>query len=192
MWNRNLSAALMTASLLAPAAHAQTDTTWRFDYTGFAREGVFVPGHRVSGSFTGNDGNGDGVIDLAELSRFTWDGLWFDRQDAPSCSFYRCYLNEFSYSLEGGLAFDFEWTYSSESGYANGETIAGDHIYSYAYSGNGGSESITWNWTGQTRFTINPPPVPEPDGYLLLGAGLLAIATLRRLRTGDCQRPAPG
>lgn len=185
MWKRHVRSAVLAAAVFPSLAQAQAQpvSRWSFEYTGFEKNGLFVADHRVAGSFTGSDDDGDGVIERAEIGRFLWDGFYFDPNDTSFCSPYRCILEDFSYSLDGKLAFTFEWIYSDEMAYSTARTTAGDSIYSYGYVGDGASDSITWNWTDQTRFTINPPPVPEPDRYLLFAAGLLGVGAWRAARS---------
>jgi len=174
MWKLGLSL-MLAGSALMPSAQAQSQNLWVFDYTGFERDGVFDPDYQVQGSFMGTDADDDGVIEGTELSRFTWDGYVLSPPDSYCEGYRRCTLDDFSYSLTGNLAFDFRWQYSDERAYATGTTIAGDSIYYYGYLGDDDAISITWNWTDQTRFAINPPPVPEPSQYLMVVAGLLGL-----------------
>ena len=62
----------MCAALLAAGiacAHAE-ETTWQFSYQGFVdvATGQFLPNQTLSGSFTGTDGNADGLITVDELT----------------------------------------------------------------------------------------------------------------------------
>lgn len=178
MWKQCMCG-LALASLLAPAARAQT--TWSFSYTGFESGGVFDPKRSLSGFFSGEDSDGDGILAQAELTRFYLDFLDYDPRERTYCGgggFY-CEVNNFSYSLDGRLAFEAEWLYSDEAARSVFYVTAGEAMESGGYVGNGGSSWTTWRWTDQTRFAISPPPVPEPGQYAMLAAGLLAAAAWR-------------
>lgn len=195
---------LLAAALVAGALPAHADpTTWQFSYTGFRatydyitfegntifegsthREEV-VPDIQITGSFTASDDNGDGVLDLSELTGFSLDGLdYFDCIAYPS-HYRRCSIDSFSYSLTGMLDFSARtegndefftgWTSAIVSG-----DRAEDFTYRYPFDTPDSETTYTLYWTDQTRFSIAPAPVPEPAGTAMAAAGLLLLAALRR------------
>lgn len=181
MWKQCIGSALLAAAMVAPGAQAQS--AWFFSYSGFESGGSFDPGLLAEGAFAGSDRNGDGAIEQSELDRFIWDGLWYELADGGYCyGGVYCSLSGFHYSAEGQLDFSFDWQYSDEMAFASGRTVAGAYIDSAGWAGGGESAGRLWRWTEQTRFTINPPPVPEPGQYLLLAAGMIAGAAWRAAR----------
>lgn len=85
------------------------------------------------------------------------------------------------------------WTDGSQWGYTNWDATqptntGGDQYYLHYYPANEVTNSFTWNDSanngyGNTRITgyvVEYAPVPEPNSILLLGAGLLAFAGIRR------------
>lgn len=192
MWKQSMCGAVLAVAMGVPEAQAQR--VWSFSYSGFEVEGVFDPGLRAEGAFVGSDRNGNGVIEQSELERFVWDGLIYELADGDYCyGSISCYLTGFRYSLDGQLDFSLDWQYRDEMGYAAGLSVAGDSIESTGGDRSGDSTGRVWRWTEQTRFAINPPPVPEPHQYLMLAGGLLAVAALRLpLRSAPSPRPASG
>jgi hypothetical protein len=186
---------LLLASLLAGAAchvHAEP-TSWDFSYTGFywtfeshstfdgdhTAEG-WQPGKQVTGRFSGEDGNGDGIIALDELSEFTVHGRDYFPCMAEPSPYGRCSIRRFSYTLGGELDFSAGWYgydeyYSGWGGSVSTGVSASDYSYGYHYE----SETFLY-WTEQTRFDIVQLPVPEPGGGAMAAAGLLLLACLRR------------
>jgi hypothetical protein len=187
MCKRFLCGAALAAAVALPV-HAQT--TWEFSYTGFSDGQTFHPEYHLSGFFSGEDADHDGVIEQAELQSFYWDGTSYALSGEDYCPPVRCELQSFSYRLDGQLDFSTAWRYSDELSSSFGSTVAGNYTGSGGWVGGGPIGSSTWYWTGQTQFAINPPPVPEPAGAAMLVAGLLAAAGPRMLRHARRQRAA--
>lgn len=164
----------LAAALLAPVAQAQT--RWSFSYTGFEQEGVFDPGMRVTGSFLGSDADGDGVIAQSEVVDFIWNGFRYEPLADYCYGGFQCELSGFRYSLDGRLDFRFHWLYRDEMSISSGTTLAGQYIDLAGSVGGGGALGDRWLWTDQTRFAINPPPVPEPGRLEMAASGLLVLA----------------
>lgn len=187
MWKRSVCGAVLAAGVLLPAG---AQTLWTFSYTGFDYNGTWDPDARFSGSFLGDDLDGDGVVEQAEIERLIWDGLWYEPFGTNYCGGggNYCTLQNFSYRLDGVLDFRTDWYYRDEMASSVGGTIIGNRIASAGSVGNGDTTGSTWRWTEQTRFSINPPPVPEPGQYALLTAGLLAGALWRAARQAALPR----
>lgn len=117
----------------------------------------------ITGSFSGTDANGNGLIEGNELSALTIFGssvLPVDPDDPFSSA---TEIHAFSYSPAGGLIINADWyrqrfvsgqgyTYASPSGYA-----------------------VWWDWLPQTSVTV--AAVPEPEALLLALAGLGIVGT---------------
>lgn len=185
-----LLASLLAGSVLP--AHAQP-RTWEFSYTGLfathsfvhAREGStysegFEPDTRITGRFSGEDSDGDGILEIGELTGFLVHGMdYFPCIESPS-PYGRCGIRRFSYDLDKELDFSAGWSGADEfySGWAGSVTSgvgARDYSYGYHYESN----SYLY-WTEQTRFDIVQLPVPEPASGAMAAAGLMLLAGLRR------------
>ncbi|WP_020653240.1 PEP-CTERM sorting domain-containing protein [Massilia niastensis] len=168
--------------------------TWTFTYTGFydVEAQAFDPAATLSGSFTGEDLDQDGILVLSEL-----DALLVSPLNSPSsmigCAdaypyYQSCALERFSYSAADGLDVK-GWVHiSDENSRAYGH-IEVDSGQSWFYeSGStrigGGVFLEAWQWTPRTTLEI-VSPVPEPGQAVMLAlglAGLGAAASLRRRR----------
>lgn len=190
---------LLAAALAGAAwtAHAEP-TTWQFTYTGFlavfdettldgsTHREEFRPDIEITGSFTGADGNGDGVIALSELSGFTLRGTDYFACMAEPSPYSRCAIDSFSYALTGALDFTTRTSgndeyYTSWDGSVVSGQRAQDGAYRHSPWGADRRDSVqTLYWTDATRFGIAPAPVPEPASGMLAAAGLILLAGLRR------------
>lgn len=190
---RRLIPALFAAVLLAPA---QAQDFWSFSYTGFLveDENRFDPTYRLDGSFDGEDADGDGVLELEELTGFWYEDLDFFARPERGCYGARCELKQFTYELDGGrLFFETDYGYSDEASISSNRTIAGLSHYMYSETGFRPPFFVsteTWLWTDQTRFAITAPPVSEPALVMLLPAGLALLAGAGAARSRR-QRRAP-
>lgn len=184
-----LAVALAGGASTASSAAAAEPTTWQYVYTGFLVtthrvyewEGIdettvaFEPDATESGSFTGADDNGNGVIELSELTAFsTSDRDYLGCMASPS-PYGRCHVSKFAYDLSGQLEIAAGWygydeAYSSWSGSI--ETGLESTYSSYGYRS---EYSTVRAWTDQTRFAIIPAPVPEPASGLMAAAGVLLL-----------------
>lgn len=171
-----------TAALAGACAATPAAETWTFVYTGFldTTDNRFLPDRQLLGSFTGHDGNRDGILARTEITSLFLNGKDYVACAADSNEYYVCGADTFSYSTMTGLSFS-----AGESGHdpegwvgASHYFISGDGEYSYAYRPDW-EESQAYLWTAQTRFSISSP-APEPDTWVLLGVGLLVTAWAAR------------
>ncbi len=189
--HKRLFPAMFAAGLLAPV---QAQDFWSFSYTGFLleEENRFDPAFRLDGSFRGEDADGDGVLELEELTGFWYENENFFARPEGGCYGSRCELKQFTYELGGGrLFFNADYGYSDEASISSNRTIAGLSHYNYSETGYRPPFSVytaTWLWTDQTRFAITPPPVSEPAFAILLPAGLVLLASARAARSRRQQR----
>lgn len=183
---RRLVPVLLAAVLLAPA---QAQDFWSFSYTGFLveDENRFDPTYRLDGSFDGEDTDGDGVLELEELTGFWYEDHNFFGRPEGGCYGSRCELKQFSYDLDDGrLFFEADYGYSDEASISSNRTISGLSHYMYSETGFRPPFFVsteTWLWTDQTRFAITAPPVSEPAFAMLLPAGLVLLAGARWARS---------
>ncbi|MFC0250280.1 hypothetical protein [Massilia consociata] len=180
--HKRLFPALFAAGLLVPA---QAQDFWSFSYTGFLleKENRFDPAFRLDGAFDGEDTDGDGLLELEELTGFWYEGQDFFARPGGGCYLSRCELKQFTYELAlGRLFFDAEYGYSDEASISSHTTVTGLSHYQYSETGYRPpfyTSTQTWLWTDQTRFAISPPPVSEPAFGMLLPGGLLLLAATR-------------
>ncbi len=185
-------AALMAASCAANAAH----NTWDFSYTGFLDEstGAFLADYTISGSFSGEDLNHDGVLDKSEVFSLMLNGMNFIACAGDSNEFYHCGTDAFDYRIGGALTLEAGLFSYDPEGFTGGgySFTAGKSEIDYAYSPFHNMRNARL-WTDQTQFTITPAssgsviPVPEASTWsmLLTGLGIVSFAALKR------RRPAP-
>lgn len=166
---------LAAASFIALAAAGAQAETWNFEYKGFynAATDTFDPNHVVRGAFEGSDLNNNSIIELDELTQLTADG--YSYFGCPTELYVFCTVRSFTYTANGNLSFSANHSYTDEfSGGSGGAITTGDRVTSYWYRGEN-EGSTDWRWTGQTTFTISPPPVPEPSTFAMLGLGGLLL-----------------
>lgn len=183
MLQRMLCAALLAASA---CAHAQ-ETTWNFTYQGFldAETGVFDAARTLTGTFSGRDGNADGIVALDEVTYLTVDGRnylsSFDGGCVASESPYlSCSVSRFSYARTGELVFNVGYSGHDEfvtSWY--GGVRSGDRI-TFGRSTDMDGWETNYLWTERTAFSITPAPVPEPAMLPMALAGLALVGLARR------------
>lgn len=192
---------ILLASLLAGSAwtvHAEP-LTWDFTYTGFLnissytdREGsrfteIAAPAHTLTGSFAGSDADGNGMIELAELTMLIVRGQDYFACMASPSPYHRCGIDRFTYALTGELDFSVGWRGNDEyfSGWSGGVTSGVASTF-HTY-GPFSEETNDFLWTDATRLSIVPAPVPEPASALMAAAGAAVLAGLRYRRRRACR-----
>jgi len=146
---------------------------WHFQWTGFydQQDGQFHDS-TLSGYFGGVDANHNNEIELSELTQLVIHGIDFTKcTNSPPSS---CGVNAFSFKLGGDLNFDAGYTNVwSDNRYSNGERyVAGDRI-TWTNTSPSGSSEKNWFFTAQTSYLLSP--VPEPQTWAMLAAGLLLL-----------------
>jgi MYXO-CTERM domain-containing protein len=176
-----------TALLLGSAlAHAQS-SHWTFTYAGFYdhEAAIFLPDMQISGSFTGNDANANGVLELGELNSLTIGSMDYIACASGSNAYYHCGADSFQFSPDKGLAFSLGEYGSDPEGWRGGGHLIESGKLSYEYQFDPGA-SIEHHlyWTEGTVLSMlsaSPvSPVPEAPGWAMLAAGLGAIGLWRR------------
>lgn len=177
---RFLPAALLLASV---AAHAQS-VHWAFSYTGFydREAAAFLPDSTLSGSFTGFDADGDGVLERDELTSLTIGTTDYVACAANSNATWHCGADSFVFSPDKGLSFSLgEYGGDAEGWVGSGHIVTtGEAVYDYQYNPNTTTEHHL-DWTAATSLSMIST-VPEPGAYAMLAAGLAAIGLVGRMR----------
>lgn len=169
-------AALLFASV---AAHAQS-SHWTFSYTGFydREAAVFLPDMTLSGTFSGSDANGDGVLERDELGSLTIGTTDYVACAAGSNATYHCGADSFRFAPDSGLSFSVgEYGSDPEGWVGSGHIVTtGDSIFDYQFNPNASSEHH-FDWTGATTLSVLSA-VPEPASYAMLAVGLAGMAAM--------------
>ncbi|WEF31095.1 PEPxxWA-CTERM sorting domain-containing protein [Pseudoduganella chitinolytica] len=199
---KKLAIAGMLVGSLAVSAAASAANTWQFSYVGFLDEEnwIFAQDYTISGSFTGNDGNNDGVIELGEITQFVLNGTDY-LACASGSPFNYCGTDRFRYELGGALDFSAGTAMSDPEGYHGGGYVvrAGIEEYSYRNTPYSHTRSGAYLWTEDTKFSIRSmssggvtPAVPEPGTWVMILTGLALVGGVARRRKSEplqpCQR----
>lgn len=166
----------------AVASHA-AEQTFDWSYTGAWDDSrqVFVETRRIAGRFVVDDVDQDGTFTMPEVRSFAVNGVsWINCSGTMSCGLY-----DFAYTPGGPL--DFYGSMSSDGRelylpnfYHMIDTTRG--YYSDGIEWPSGALDIVFSYfTDRTRFAISP--VPEPQSWLMLGAGLALLSAASRRRS---------
>ncbi|WP_229413609.1 PEP-CTERM sorting domain-containing protein [Massilia violaceinigra] len=143
--------------------------------------GEFDPNLVLKGRFLADDRDKNGVFSVAELTSFTIDG-----QSFMDCTGERtCFVDNFSFTLGGALTFSAFDTvdYRHDNGVRSITTRGfrtARGFYTYRESGSG-ADGYSHHITEQTKFAISA--VPEPQTWLMLGAGIALLGAVKRRRS---------
>jgi hypothetical protein len=188
---------LMCGLALAGSALSSQAAVQGFDwsYSGFTPSrsseqfpwgeyGDFDPRTRFSGRFYAEDLDNNGTFSMAEVRSFTIDG-----QSFFGCSGYKiCGLSSFSYTPGSAFAFDaydqYEYGVWGSGWTRNTRTFrTGDRFYTNYENdwSSSGASNYSYHFTPETKFAISA--VPEPQTWLMLGAGIALLGALKRRRS---------
>ena len=173
----------IVCAVLALCAAAPRAETWHFTYQGFhdSATGSFDGARILTGSFTGADGDHDGIIGRGEITALVVAGLDYVACADDSTGFYHCGADAFSYTPGGQLSFSASaWASDPEGAMGAGRSyVAGEREYEYRFYP-GHWEEHTYSWTARTAFAISPAPEPAALTLLLPGLAMLLLAARRR------------
>ncbi|ELX10941.1 gel scht [Janthinobacterium sp. HH01] len=182
MLKKIIVSGLLAASVTLAHAETAAPSRWEFSWTGFQVTWTypFQPDLNHSGTFGGVDANHNGAIELGELTELNIDGF-----DYATCTG-ECGVKSFSYSQGGGLNFVAGKT--TRWGTPPGPDWSIDRVeyntdfgVQYDSSMQMHNDSQGHYFTSETVKTITQlTPVPEPESYAMLGAGLLLLAGVAR------------
>lgn len=197
---KKLAIAGMVAGSLAVSAAASAANTWQFSYVGFFDEDnwAFAENYTISGSFTGNDANQDGILDKAEITQFVLNGTDYMACGGANSPYNYCGTDRFRYELGGKLDFSAGTAGTDPEGNFGGGYVvrAGIEEYSYRFTPYSETRSGAYLWTDETRFSIMStssggvtPPVPEPGTWAMVLTGVALVAGVARRRKHEPLRP---
>jgi len=189
--------AALCAAFAAGAAHAApapATVATTFSYTDFADRHGNPGEYYLSGAFRGTDTDGDGTLELAELTSLEVQGKQFVGCGADLSQFYNgyCGIARFTFTEStGALDFSVKW---GDDGYVNDvpswdrdEITTGDKVELLYVGHRGDVYGPMYYWTPATKLWI-PAVVPEPAEAGMLAAGLAllgAVIRRRRMRASD-------
>lgn len=172
---------LICAAIAAWAMPSHAET-WHFEYQGFydSFAGTFLADRTMTGSFIGQDHDGDGAIALAEITSLVLDGFDYVACASQSNEYWQCGAEAFSYR-DGTLSFTAGLSATDPEGWVGGGHlyIAGEREYRYDFRP-GYFEEREYTWTPETRFAISAAPEPGTWALLLAGVPLALYAARRR------------
>ncbi|HEX8614468.1 MAG TPA: PEP-CTERM sorting domain-containing protein [Telluria sp.] len=177
MYKKLLCSAAMMAC--AMSAHAEVKV-FDFSYQNFFQDDINVT-TTLKGRFAVEDKNGDGAYGVSELVALTFAGESYAPcgKEAHNTSV-SCAINSFSYQPGALLSFAADKSAHNEWSDTYYTAVTGNRYGYTSWSTSGGQPYYTvYQWTKDTQLSITA--VPEPQTYMMFGAGLLALlGTVRR------------
>jgi hypothetical protein len=168
------AAIALAGALMAPLAEA---ATYQFSQTGFTGGGA------ITGSFTGNDLDGDGWLYGYEITAFSL--AFSGNADVPAFSHAKSSLGGIGYRIGENVIGGHPESYLTTSRTQNGHHIVYDAFGWPEFTIPG---RITDDTTGKVLTTAESilvtgvGVVPEPAGWALMLGGLGAVGSLARRR----------
>ncbi|NHZ36387.1 PEP-CTERM sorting domain-containing protein [Massilia sp. CCM 8692] len=169
---RHFLCAAATALCLVPAHAAVKTYDWSF--TGGFLEYGYPKDATLRGSFIVNDLDANGKFDTSELV-----SLKYSFKDYVKCS--GCTIDSFAWTPGRAPEFSIHYSY-----YDGGDFSMSEMLHTgvgYGFSVHSGSNEPYYgggNWTPDVKWSVTA--VPEPQTWLMLGAGLFAIGSVARRR----------
>jgi len=183
--------------LSCAAAHVQatpTPISWTFSYTGFYDQdaGAFRPELALSGSFSGSDADGDGLLEREELATLRIGDTDYVACRSASNASYSCGADSFQFSSGGGLSFSLGAFGSDPEGWVGGGYLieSGNMRHDYQYNP-GGSEDHYLYWTRNTRLQLAPMAVALPNSKAGMSATVTAASMSSALAAEADVTPVP-
>jgi hypothetical protein len=188
--------ALATLLFISSGAGMAEPLTWQFSYTGFydvlARR--FEPDRVLAGEFSGEDRNGDDVIDSGELESM----LIYGERNYKGCQgeespYHACGVGPFYFGPGNDLSFSLgEESHDRLRQEGGGHRIdTGDRDWSYRIVDGVEQPYRFYRWSVSTMLQVSV--VPEPDNWTMLAGGVGVLLTLgaltnRSRRSGGVRR----
>jgi hypothetical protein len=184
--------ALMGSALSSQAAVQGFDWTYTGFLPSYSSENSPAPSYRpfdpnnvLQGRFYAEDLDNNGTFSRAEVTSFTIGGESF----MGCAGVRRCDLFDLSYTPGSPLQFDaYDSTVFGVWGSGSWETTTNSYlagksfyaVYEREWSPVGGV-IYRYKFTPETKFAISP--VPEPQTWLMLGAGIALLGAVKRRRS---------
>lgn len=178
---------LFAAALVAAPFAVHAGSTWTFTYTGATSADSPFPLESIAGSFTANDLNGNGRIELGELQSMKFFGyqvLPATDITTPLGSAGSSELTSFSFDIGSrALAFDGKAGVWHDAWLRQGDQLLyATGIGQFTFDLSEAQLTVDGPGGGTAQLLSAAAPVPEPGTWLLMAAGLAAMLAAGALR----------